>query len=163
MYECCVRVYMCTKKVAISSKTGFENWFILLLLLLLLCAVDGAGQAADRVLLCERDNGRGGGDLRLPVPEIWVCTPSLCVCVCVCERDSPSPSPSSASHRDVAQRCYCGSVKCRGYLGQSKQSTPLRIAATRSMRDIGSPRGERRRHTTCMRDEDSLVSRIPED
>ena len=87
-----------------------------------------------------------------------------CVCLHVCNHVcvgmhvpfSLSPPPS-----DVAQRCYCGSSNCRGYLGQSKQATPLRVATTRSLRDIGSPRegGWRRRSAARSENqEDYLVS-----
>ena len=85
---------------------------------------------------------------------------------------SPSTVPSSflslppfSPLSDVAQRCYCGSSNCRGYLGQSKQATPLRTATTRSLRDVGSPRegggGWRRRHTVRAENrEDSMVSSV---
>lgn len=68
--------------------------------------------------------------------------------------------------RDVAQRCYCGSSNCRGYLGQSKQATPFRAATMRSLRDIGSPREGGWRRRTALRaesQEDSMVSSILEE
>ncbi|CAI8025463.1 Histone-lysine N-methyltransferase SETD2 [Geodia barretti] len=57
---------------------------------------------------------------------------------------------------DVAQKCYCGSANCRGYLGQSKTTGQFRGGGGGRLPrgDIGSPReagggggGWRRRHT----------------
>ena len=74
----------------------------------------------------------------------------------------------SLFHSDVAQKCYCGSANCRGYLGQSKQTGAFRVGGGRLPRDIGSPResggggggggGWRRRHTARADNrEDSMV------
>ena len=65
------------------------------------------------------------------------------------------------THSDVAQKCFCGSANCRGYLGRTKQA-PSALKVVTSQREIGSPQSPsaRRRgrlHRT-QNDADSAVS-----
>ena len=62
---------------------------------------------------------------------------------------------------DVAQKCYCGSANCRGYLGQTKQ-TPAMLKVVTLDRELGSPRSpsssRRRPRQRIQSDADSAVS-----
>ena len=62
---------------------------------------------------------------------------------------------------DVAQKCYCGSANCRGYLGQTKQ-TPATLKVVTLDRELGSPRSpsssRRRPRQRIQSDADSAVS-----
>ena len=70
----------------------------------------------------------------------------------------------------MAQKCYCGSANCRGYLGQSKTTGQFRGGGGGRLPrgDIGSPReagggggGWRRRHTARADNrEDSMVRTV---
>ena len=68
-----------------------------------------------------------------------------------------TPSPHSRPPRDIAQKCYCGSANCRGYLGQTKQSAG-RVGGVQ--REMGSPsirEGKRRGRQRAQSVEDSMV------
>lgn len=64
-------------------------------------------------------------------------------------------------YSDVAQKCYCGSANCRGYLGQTKQ-TPATLKVVTLDRELGSPRSpsssRRRPRQRIQSDADSAVS-----
>ena len=66
-------------------------------------------------------------------------------------------------YSDQAQKCYCGSDNCRGYIGQSKQSSNSLKVVGSSARDLGSPRSPREKRgrvrvQRLMSDADSAVS-----
>ena len=82
--------------------------------------------------------------------------------------DPPSLPPSCCHtppllpHRDVAQKCFCGSDNCRGYLGAPKQAGGGAGRLAGPSRDMGSPtvrEGKRRKHR-AQTDEDSMVGGV---
>ncbi len=60
-----------------------------------------------------------------------------------------------------AQKCYCGSASCRGYIGQSKQNSTTSLKVLSSAQDPTSPRSPRERRRGRIRllsDADNAVS-----